>query len=116
MTKANRRRGAAYRHQGFTLLETMIAVVIVMIGLLGVLSVFGVAISATQNAKVDQIARQKTMATIESILTARQTNQIGFAAIQNQPAGIFKSGMIALTDPGPDGIDGTDDDVPAAPI
>lgn len=77
---------------------------------------FGVALSATQNAKSDQIAREKAMETIESIFTARQTNQIGFAAIQNQPNGIFKSGMIALTDPGPDGIDGTNDDVPAAPV
>jgi hypothetical protein len=44
---------------------------------------------------------------------------LSFAAIQNSSAGgpgIFTPGMNALTDPGPDGLDGTQDDVPAASI
>jgi prepilin-type N-terminal cleavage/methylation domain-containing protein len=116
MTKLNQTRGTHFAQQGFTLIETMIAIVIVTIGLLSVLSVFGVAMSATQNTKYDQIAREKAMETIESIYTARETNQIGYGAIQNQPNGIFQAGMIPLTDAGPDGIDGTADDVPAAPV
>jgi prepilin-type N-terminal cleavage/methylation domain-containing protein len=116
MTKLSRNRKTVYRQQGFSLIETMISVVVVTVGLLALLSVLGMAISATQNTKYDQIAREKAVETIESIYTARETNQIGYTAIQNQPNGIFQSGMIALTDAGPDGIDGTADDVPAAPI
>ena len=116
MTKPHGKQNPAGGEQGFTLLETMIAAVVVTVGLLAVLSAFGVALGATQNSKYDQIARQKAMETIESIYTARETNQIGYAAIQNQPNGIFKAGMNPLTDAGLDGIDGTNDDVPSAPI
>jgi prepilin-type N-terminal cleavage/methylation domain-containing protein len=116
MKKTNRRPSTTLAQQGFTLVETMIAMAVLTVGLLGVLSVFGVAINSTQNTKFGQIARAKAMETVESIYTARQTNQIGYAAIQNTPAGIFTSGMGPLTDPGLDGIDGTTDDVPAAPI
>ena len=116
MKKTVARPSTAPAQQGFTLVETMIAMAVLTVGLLGLLSVFGVAINSTQNTKFDQIARAKAMETIESIYTARQTNQLAYAAIQNQPAGIFTTGMVALTDPGTDGIDGTADDVPAAPI
>ena len=116
MTKTMGKRSTGLAQRGFTLVETMIAMAVLTVGLLGVLSVFGVAINATQNTKFDQIARAKAMETIESIYTARQTNQLAYAAIQNQPAGIFTAGMVALTDAGLDGIDGTADDVPAAPI
>jgi len=44
---------------------------------------------------------------------------LSFDKLQNISAsgpGIFVGGMVALTDPGPDGLDGTIDDVPAAAI
>jgi type II secretory pathway pseudopilin PulG len=105
--------------QGFTLLEATISCAILTIGLVALLAVFAVAVGSTQTIQLDTIARQKATETLESIFTARETAQLPFAAIQNQSAGspgIFVVGLQTLTDPGPDGLDGTADDVPAAPI
>jgi type II secretory pathway pseudopilin PulG len=109
------RRG---RQQGFTLLETMIAIVVLMIGLLALLATFALAIGNTQSVQLDAVARQKAREAMESIYTARQTSQISFDAIQNvgNGGGIFTAGFTPMTDPGPDGLEGTADDVPAAPI
>lgn len=105
--------------RGFTILEVLISAAIVTIGLLTLLAVFAAALCSTQTVQLDTIARQKATETLESIFTARETSQISFNQIQNQSAngpGIFVVGMQTLTDPGPDGLDGTNDDVPAAPI
>jgi Tfp pilus assembly protein PilV len=104
--------------QGFALLETLIAIVVLMIGLLAVLATFAMAIGNTNTVQLDSVARQKAAEALESIFTARQSSQITFNAIQNvgNGAGIFNGAMTAMTDPGPDGLDGTGDDVPAAPV
>lgn len=113
MTKKSNRKNS---EQGFTLLETMFSAVILTIGLLAVLAVFAVAVASTQNVQLDMIAQQKAKETLESIFTARQTSQITFAQIQNVPNGIFTAGMVTMTDAGPDGLDGTADDVTPQPI
>ena len=97
------------------MLETLIAIVVLMIGLLAVLATFAMAIGNTTSVQIDSIARQKTAEAMESIFTARQTSQITFDNIQNAGTGtgIFLPGFIAMTDPGPDGLDGTADDVPS---
>jgi type II secretory pathway pseudopilin PulG len=116
-TVINKSKQPANGEHGFTLVEAMISVVVLTIGLVAVLSVFAVAVSSMQNVQMDQIARQKATETLESIFTARQTAQLSFAAIQNTPNGIFTPGMIAMTDAGKDGLDGTGDDVsPPAPL
>jgi type II secretory pathway pseudopilin PulG len=115
-TVMNRHEQSTQGQQGFTLLEAMISVVVLTIGLVAMLSVFAVAVSSMQNVQSDQIARQKATEALESIFTARQTAQLSFAAIQNTPNGIFTPGMVPLTDAGKDGLDGTGDDVPPAPI
>jgi type II secretory pathway pseudopilin PulG len=113
----NQRHGSA-RHgqQGFALLETLIAIVVLMIGLLAVLATFAMAIGNTNSVQLDSVARQKATEALESIFTARQTSQITFDKIQNvgNGGGIFVPGFATLTDPGPDGLDGTADDVPSA--
>ncbi len=114
----NRQTTAGDRQQGFALLETLIAIVVLMIGLLAVLATFAMAIGNTNTVQLDSVARQKTTEAMEGIFTARQTSQIAFDKIQNvgNGTGIFTAGYTAMTDPGPDGLDGTGDDVPAAPI
>jgi type II secretory pathway pseudopilin PulG len=103
---------------GITMLETLIAIVVLTVGLLAVLATLALAVGNTQSVQLDTIARQKAREAMESIYTARATNQIPFDAIQNvgNGTGIFVPGFTAMTDPGPDGLDGTGDDVPAAPI
>ncbi|HMJ20835.1 MAG TPA: prepilin-type N-terminal cleavage/methylation domain-containing protein [Terriglobales bacterium] len=117
MTKRSH-SGTKPRQKGFALLETLIAIVVLMIGLLAVLATFALAIGNTSSVQNDSIARQKAAEAIESIYTARQTSQITFDEIQNQGTGngIFKVGFTAMTDPGPDGLDNTADDTTAQPI
>jgi hypothetical protein len=66
--------------------------------------------SSTQSVQLDQIARQKAMEAMESVYTARQTQQITFAQIANTPTGIFKTGLLNILTAGPDGLVGTGDD------
>lgn len=110
--------GKKYQQGGFSLLETLIAIVVLMIGLLAVLATFALSIGNTASVQYDSIARQKAAEAIESIYTARQTSQITFDKIQNQGTGngIFVAGFTPMTDAGPDGLDNTADDVPAASI
>lgn len=100
--------------RGFTIIETMIAIAIMSIGILTVLAAFATAVGATQNAQENLIARQKTLEAMESIYTARNTQQITFSQIANFPSGIFTSGPTQLLAAGPDGLVNTTDDVPFA--
>ena len=90
----------------------MIAIAILTIGIVSLLAVFGTAVAATQNAQENLIARQKALETMESIYTARNTQQITFAQIANiVNGGIFTSGPTQLLSSGPDGLVNTADDV-----
>jgi len=107
-----RRRGTNKTSAGFTLVEVMISAAIVLIGLLAVLASFGAVIAATEFSQEDMIAKQKALEAVESIFTARTTQQITFAQIANQGSGgIFRNGYQPLLAAGPDGLVGTGDDV-----
>jgi type II secretory pathway pseudopilin PulG len=95
---------------GFTLIEALMAGAVITLGMLVMLAVFAQAVATTQTAQQDQMARQKAIEALESIFTARDTQQITFAAIANQPTGIFTNGFTSLYGAGPDGLAGTADD------
>jgi type II secretory pathway pseudopilin PulG len=119
MTHLNQKPAKKNRQRGFTILEAMISTVIVTVGLVALLAVFAVAVGSTQTIQLDTIARQRATEGLESVFTARETAQITFSQIQNSSAGgpgIFAPGMLPLTDPGPDGLEDTADDVPVASI
>ncbi len=100
------------KQEGFTLIEVMIAIVVMSIGLLAVIASFATAVAATQSAEEDLIARQKTLEAMESIYTARNSQQVPFASIANVAnGGIFLGGALPLLCAGPDGLVGTADDV-----
>ena len=100
-------------NRGFTLLEVMIAIVILSVGILTVVAAFATAVATTQNAQENLIARQKALEALESIFTARNTQQIKFAQIANIPSGgIFTSGATPLWDASTDGLVNTADDLP----
>ncbi len=112
-----RRSGNA--QAGFSLLEALIAAVVLTVGVLAVCATLAMALSATQYTQTDMIARQRATQALESIYTARQMATITFDQIENVSGtgiGIFTSGFVQLSDAGPDGIVGTTDDVPAAAI
>jgi type II secretory pathway pseudopilin PulG len=108
---------------GFSLIEVVIAGAIITVGLLAILGLFGTALAATQSSQMDEIAHARAAQTLESIYTARQTSQLSWDSINNTTTitngtpGIFTANLVALSDPGVDGLDGTSDDVtPPAPI
>jgi Tfp pilus assembly protein PilV len=107
------------RQAGFSLVEALISAVVLTIGLLGVCATLALGLSSTQNVQSDTIARQRATQALESVYTARQTATITFDQIENVSStgtGIFTKGFVPLTDPGPDGIEGTIDDVPVTAI
>jgi prepilin-type N-terminal cleavage/methylation domain-containing protein len=106
------RRTKASAQRGFTIIETMIAIAIMSIGILTLVATFATAIGAAQNSQENLVARQKALEAMESIYTARNTQQITFAQIGNIPSGgIFTAGPTQLLAPGPDGLVNTADDL-----
>ena len=98
--------------QGFSLIEVLFSIVIIMTGLLAMLATFAYALSTTQSVQEDQVAKQTAEDTLENIFTARDTQQITFNQIANvSGGGIFVDGPTNLLDTGPDGLAGTADDV-----
>lgn len=96
---------------GFTLMEVLISVIVLTVGLVSVLAVFGLAVATTQTAQDDMIAKQEASESLESIFTARNTSQISWAQIQNvSNGGVFLDGFQTIRYQGADGLDGTADD------
>ena len=125
---------------GFTLLEVLLAMLIMVVGLLSVAYGIGLGLEAVQMSTMDTIAREKAREAMEDVFTARDTSTISFSQICNIPTGgsnpnncLFvngftpmymadSSGLVNTTAaalgnvetyllPGPDGILGTADDV-----
>jgi prepilin-type N-terminal cleavage/methylation domain-containing protein len=97
--------------KGFTLIEVMIAIVVMSVGILAVIASFATAVAATQSAEEDLIARQKVLEAMESIYTARNSQQIPFASVANvSNGGIFLDGAQPLKCAGGDGLVNTGDD------
>ncbi len=112
MTKRKHSAGKKQAENGFSLLETMIAILVMTIGLLALIASFATAITATESAQEDLVARHKALDAMESIYTARNSQQEPFSALNNIAAGgIFLSGAQPLLCAGPDGLVGTADDV-----
>jgi prepilin-type N-terminal cleavage/methylation domain-containing protein len=103
MMQANKKFGKHRGQRGFALVEVMIAMVILTVGMCAVLASFGVAITATESAQEDLIARQKALQALESIYTARNSQQIPWAAINNTTVapGIFAVGALPMLCAGP---------------
>ncbi len=68
---------------GFSLIEVMISMVVLTIGLVSLLGVFGLAMASTQTSQQDMIAKQLADEQYESIVTARNTTQINWDQINN---------------------------------
>ena len=101
--------------KGFTLIETMIAVAVLSIGILGLAAMLADSLAYMGMSQYDYIAQQKAAAAVESIFTARDMGQLTWASICNAGSGICSGGIFVngpqlLCDPGPDGVMGTADD------
>jgi prepilin-type N-terminal cleavage/methylation domain-containing protein len=97
--------------RGFSLIEVMIAVVIVVVGLTALMALFAKSLSAVQSSQDGQIARQKSREALESIYAARNDNSISFDQVKNVSAGgIFNDNFRTMYLPGGNGIPGTTSD------
>jgi prepilin-type N-terminal cleavage/methylation domain-containing protein len=115
MRGAKRRRLAA----GFSLLEMMIALVVLAIGILGLAAMLYDSLSYMHGSEDDFIAQQKAEEAAEAIFTAKYTANATFAQISNNtagnPGGLFLTGPVPLLQPGADGLVGSINDLGAAP-
>jgi prepilin-type N-terminal cleavage/methylation domain-containing protein len=99
------------KQKGFTLLETMIAMAVLSFGVLSLASFYTSGLKNSNRVQMQYIANQKAQEALESIFTARDTQQLAFTSINNVSAGgVFLDGPQPLLAPGPDGIIGTADD------
>jgi prepilin-type N-terminal cleavage/methylation domain-containing protein len=117
--------------RGFSLLEVIVAMSILMVGLLGLAQVFYVGMSIVSTSSPSLVAREKAREAVESVHTARDTGRVTWAQIRNVnappavapnvdggcPAGTtgaaggnFVNGALAMRRAGPDGLSNTADD------
>ena len=99
--------------KGFTIIEVMAASFVIVIALVSLLTLFAYSIATMALTEDLLIGKEKAREALESIFTARNTQQITFDEIQNvessQP-GIFLEGYQPLKTAGDDGLIGTADD------
>jgi prepilin-type N-terminal cleavage/methylation domain-containing protein len=99
------------KQSGFTLAETMFAIVILGVGLLALASAFAQGMIIMSTAHYHQIAKEKASEAIESVTTSRDTRIITWARIRNADnGGVFLNGPQPLRQSGPDGLVNTEDD------
>lgn len=110
------------RQSGFTLIEAIIAILIVSIGILALIAAYTQGFIFATASQYDYIAEKKAQEAIETLFTARDTKLINWQAICNVGGncgggggGVFLAGPRRLLDPGPDGLVGTADDDPNKP-
>jgi prepilin-type N-terminal cleavage/methylation domain-containing protein len=70
---------------GFTLLEVLIAMAVLVAGLISLAYGIGVGLAVVQMSTMDTIAREKAREAMEDVFTARDTSTINFSQICNIP-------------------------------
>ena len=112
MGRQQNKRG---RQSGFSLIEAMIAMVLLAFGMLALISVYTQGIFFSSMAQWDYIAQKKAEEAVETIFTARDTQLLTWVQIQNVvDGGVFVDGASPMLVPGPDGLVGTQNDAGAA--
>jgi len=99
---------------GFTLIEALVAMMILTVGLLGLAQAFYLGMRHMSTSSANLIAREKAREAVESVHTARDTRTIRWDQIRNvSSGGVFLDGAQSLRNAGDDGLVNTADDVAA---
>jgi hypothetical protein len=99
------------QERGASLLEVTVSIFVVTVTLMGGAMTMGVGVSSTNTSQEQLIAKQKAREALESVFTARNTQNIAWADIRNVGGGgIFLDGWQAMRETGTDGIANTADD------
>ncbi len=101
---------------GFTILESLVALSVLAVGLLGLAGVLAAGLNRLAEAPTDLLARQKISEAIEAVAMARDTGKLHWADVRNvrgatgSDGGIFLDGPQPLRTVGDDGLVNTEDD------
>jgi prepilin-type N-terminal cleavage/methylation domain-containing protein len=96
---------------GFTLVETLMAMVIMACGLLALATAFAQGMIIMSTSHLHLVAKEKASEAIESVFTSRDTMTITWDEICNvSDGGIFLDGEQPMTESGADGLVNTADD------
>jgi type II secretory pathway pseudopilin PulG len=107
---------------GFTLLETTVAMLVLMVGLLGLASALSFSLTVTNRGRNVTNSKLLISSVLEQMETLRNTKQLTFGQISNTGAvdnrgatqnfaGFPTASQPVTLNPGPDGIFGTGDDL-----
>lgn len=100
--------------RGFSLIEVIVAMLVLTTGLLGLVGVLGLAVKSVGTSSTQLIAREKAREAVESVHAARDTGRLSWGNIRNvADGGIFLTGAQQLRQSGVDGIVNTSDDAAA---
>ena len=101
---------------GISLLEVMMAAFIMTVALMGIAMTMVQGIASMFYTQEQLIAKQKAREALESVFTARSTQNVTFAQLQNTTitGGIFLTGYQPIRGMGTDGIANTADDAATA--
>jgi type II secretory pathway pseudopilin PulG len=100
-----------HSEKGVTLIETMIAILVLTVGAVGMAATFLHGMQAATSSPNELIATQKAAEAIESVFSARDSHTITWAELLNEDdGGIFLDDATPMYVAGTDGILNTDDD------
>ena len=111
---------------GFTMVEAVVAILILTIGLIGTAAAITYALEFGTISRNVTSAKSVIVATIEEVETLRNARRLDFKQVANVGAvdnidsanqfGGFSVGFKPVSlGPGPDGVSGTDDDISISP-
>lgn len=106
---------SARDERGFSLVEVIVATMVLAVGLLPLVGIFAVGVQQMGASTPMMLAREKAREAIESVHAARDTGEASWATIRNvAQGGVFLDNAIAIKNPGPDGLVNTNDDLAQA--
>jgi hypothetical protein len=95
---------------GLSLVETMIAMLVLTVGAIGMAATFLKGMESAGNSPTELVATQKAAEAIESVFSARDSRTITWDKLRNADEGIFAKTPQPMLIAGVDGILGTTDD------
>ena len=131
VTVDNVRADTVRREDGFSLIEVMVAMLVLSVGVLALVGVMGLAVQTAASSTSRLIAREKAREAVESVHSARDTGELAWNRVRNVseggaildgPQDMRTAGADALVNtaddgaievlrgPGPDGVIDTQDD------
>lgn len=97
--------------RGFSLVETLISMLVLTVGVLGLSQAFYAGVQKSTSAPFEVLATQKAAEAVESVFAARDSHTIHWASMKNvADGGVFLNGPQPMKIAGADGIVNTADD------